>query len=93
MVNHPELKNPSETVAVELANGRVMLNIRHETYNRKLRGRRRAVTVSPDGATSWSPIHFDDGLPEPVCMGNILRVSKKGESDKNRILFVSHYLL
>ncbi|MCP4643912.1 MAG: exo-alpha-sialidase [bacterium] len=88
VVGHPELKNPSETVAVELADGRVMLNIRHETYNRKTRQRFRAVSVSPNGADQWTPVRFDDQLPEPVCMASIVRLSKKPDARKNRILFV-----
>ncbi|MFP6584024.1 MAG: sialidase family protein [Candidatus Hydrogenedentota bacterium] len=87
VVNHPELTNPSETVAVELADGRVMLNIRNETYNRETRGRYRAISISPNGVDGWSPVRFDEQLPEPVCMGSILRVSTKAEGDKNRILF------
>ena len=69
VVRHPDLKNPSETLAVELADGSVMLNIRHESPNH-----RRAVTVSPDGATGWSALRFDEALFEPVCMASLLRV-------------------
>ena len=68
-MRHPDLKNPSETLAVELSDGSVMLNIRHESPNH-----RRAVTVSPDGATGWSALRFDEALFEPVCMASLLRV-------------------
>ncbi len=68
VVRHPELKNPSETLAVELADGSVMLNIRNESPEH-----RRAVSISPDGAAGWSPIRFDDALVEPVCMGSLIR--------------------
>jgi sialidase-1 len=60
--------NPSETAAVELPDGRVMLNIRHET-----KPHQRAVSVGPDGATKWSKPAFDAALPEPVCMGSLVR--------------------
>jgi len=63
------LKNPSETVAVELADGRVMLNIRNESPEH-----RRAVAISPDGARNWTAPRFDEALPEPICMGSIVRV-------------------
>ncbi len=89
VVNHPELVNPSETVAVELADGRVMLNIRHETFDRKNKSRYRAITTSPNGADQWTPITQDDELPESICMANILRLSKESDGDKNRILFVN----
>ncbi len=69
VVRHPQLKNPSETLAAELPDGTVMLNIRHESPEH-----RRAVTVGPDGATGWSEIRFDEALFEPVCMGSLLRV-------------------
>ncbi len=69
VVRHPDLKNPSETLAAELSDGRVMLNIRHESENH-----RRAFTVGPDGAQDWAEIRFDEALVEPICMGSLLRV-------------------
>ena len=89
VVNHPELVNPSETVAVELANGRVMLNIRHETFNRETRTRLRAVSTSPNGVDQWSPVRLDHQLPEPICMASILRLTKQPDAKKNRILFAN----
>jgi sialidase-1 len=74
--------NPSETVAIELADGRVMLNARSES-----KAHRRLVTYSKNGATQWSTPKFDPGLVEPICMGSIIRLSQKPSSDKNRILF------
>lgn len=74
VVRHPDLKNPSETVAVELADGSVMLNIRHESSNH-----RRATTTSADGATNWSALRFDDALVEPVCMGSIVADPSSGD--------------
>ncbi len=69
VVRHPQLKNPSETLAVELPDGSVMLNIRNESLEH-----RRAVTVGPDGATGWSAVRFDEALVEPICMGSLVRV-------------------
>lgn len=71
VVRHPELKNPSETLAAELSNGTVMLNIRNESPEH-----RRAITRGPDGASGWSEIRFDDALVEPICMGSLLRVGE-----------------
>lgn len=68
VVRHPELKNPSETLAVELSDGSVMLNIRHESPQH-----RRAVSISPDGAAGWSEIRFDEALVEPICMAGLIR--------------------
>lgn len=78
------LKNPSETVIAQLADGRVMLNLRHEGEEH-----RRAVTTSPDGATGWTPTTLDAGLPDPICMGALVRLSAQPGADKNRLLFAN----
>ncbi len=74
--------NPNETISVELADGRVMLNVRSES-----KSHRRLVTTSKDGATGWSTPKFDDALLEPICMGSIIRYSLAKDGGKNRILF------
>ncbi|HSH95449.1 MAG TPA: sialidase family protein, partial [Roseimicrobium sp.] len=74
--------NPNETVAIELADGRVMLNVRSESKTH-----RRLVTVSKDGATGWSTPKFDDALLEPICMAGIVRLSTVKDGGKNRIVF------
>ena len=84
VVRHPELVNPSETLAVQLVDGSVMLNIRHESDEH-----RRAISVSPDGATGWSELRFQPELLEPVCMGSFIRLSTTDNSDKNRLVFVN----
>lgn len=84
VANDPEPSNPNETAAVQLADGRVMLNIRHES-----RPHGRGVAISPDGISGWSPVRFDESLPEPVCFGSLVRLSKRPEADKDRILFVN----
>lgn len=73
--------NPNETVAVELADGSVMLNVRNES-----KAHRRIVVTSPDGATNWSKPRFDDELLEPICMGGLVRYEHDGES----LLLFSH---
>jgi sialidase-1 len=79
---------PNETVIVQLADGRVMLNIRSESkINRRL------VTTSLDGATGWSRPRFDDALLEPICMAGIIRFSEAGTGGKNRILFANPHNL
>jgi sialidase-1 len=74
--------NPNETVAIELADGRVMLNVRSES-----KAHRRLVTTSPDGAAGWSTPRFDDALLEPICMGSLVRYSTEASGGRNRILF------
>ena len=66
--------NPNETVAVQLSDGRVMLNIRNESKRR-----RRLVAFSPDGATHWTEPAFDEALFEPICMASMIRVQRPGD--------------
>ena len=77
--------NPNETVAIELNDGRVMLNVRNES-----KAHRRLVTTSADGATGWSTPRFDDALLEPICMGGIVRYRHGGQ---NLILFCNPHNL
>jgi len=82
--NTPEWINPNETVVVELADGRVMLNVRSESKTH-----RRLVTISLNGATGWSKPKFDDALLEPICMASIARLSSESTRGKNRIVFAN----
>lgn len=76
--------NPSETVAVELSDGRVMFNIRSESMNN-----RRLVASSPDGVGEWSCEGFDRALVEPVCMGSLIRYDWADEEGPGHILFAN----
>ena len=80
----PEIRNPGETVAVQLQDGRILLNLRNESTRR-----RRAISTSADGISGWSRYHFDDALIEPICMGSIVRLSERPRHRKNRILFAN----
>jgi sialidase-1 len=63
--------DPNESTAAELADGRILLNIRTPAKER-----RRAFSISKDGLTGWSKPTLDEGLPDPVCMGSLLNVGK-----------------
>ena len=67
--------NPNETVAIELNDGSVMLNVRSES-----KAHCRLVSTSKDGATGWSRPKFDAALLEPICMGGIVRYNQGGQS-------------
>jgi sialidase-1 len=75
-------KTTGEPTAVQLADGKVMVNMRTPTKQD-----RRLVVTGTDGATGWGTPHFDSALKEPGCMASLVRLSLKPESDKNRILF------
>lgn len=78
------VRNPSETVAVELSDGRVLLNIRHESPHQ-----RRLVSLSADGRTAWSPVRHDEALLEPVCMASLLRLRGPGPRGTPWYVFVN----
>lgn len=84
----PEWIFPSETVAVELLSGSLMLNARSES-----KAHRRLITLSRDGATQWAKPRFDEALLEPICMASIVRYSERPTADKNRILFANPHNL
>lgn len=84
----PALSNPNESTLVQLADGRVMINMRNNDA-----GNRRAVSISPDGISHWSTPVYDEELIDPLCFGSIVRYSEAGEEgaagDKSRMLFVN----
>lgn len=67
-----KLPNPNETTAVQLEDGSVMFNIRHQGKTR-----RRAVSVSPDGKCGFTEPAFDYDLSDPQCFGSLLGVPDK----------------
>ena len=84
---HPDpLINPSETIAVELSDGRVLLNIRNENRNY-----RRALSFSEDGATGWTPIRFDDELYEPICKAGIVHLPQPFADNDSTFVFTNPY--
>ncbi|WP_425615383.1 exo-alpha-sialidase [Anatilimnocola sp. NA78] len=76
------LVNPNESILLQLADGRVVINSRSESPEH-----RRAVAISPNGATGWSEPKFHEQLLEPICMANLVRWTTTKHSDKNRIVF------
>lgn len=84
VIDGETILNPSETVAVQLFNNKVLVNIRTESQPH-----RRLIATSENGATNWNHKHFDDQLLEPVCMGSILRVPASKSQPKNTIVFAN----
>jgi sialidase-1 len=80
----PEVKNPNESMAVELADGRVLMNIRNNAATH-----RRGLSYSPDGISNWTIPVVNNDLFEPVCMASTIRVSDAKEDGKSRLLFVN----
>lgn len=68
----------NECQAVELADGKVMLNMRSDMGNN-----RRKIAISADGGETFSKPVDDDALIEPVCQASILRLP----GEKSGLLF------
>lgn len=77
-------RNPSETIPVQLSDGRVLFNIRSEGPEN-----RRLIAISDDGAHGWSEPRFDDALLEPVCMASILKLEAESPQGVKYILFAN----
>jgi len=84
VVPQAAVKNPSETLCVELADGRVYFNMRSESDVH-----RRLTSVSPNGATGWSKPEFDPALLEPICMASLVRYDWPAAGRPGRILFAN----
>ncbi|MBX7255881.1 MAG: glycoside hydrolase [Candidatus Hydrogenedentes bacterium] len=72
----------NECIAVELADGRVCLNMRSYFGDN-----RRRVSFSNDGGLSWTPVQVAPALVEPVCQASILRVQLKQGGSKDALIF------
>ncbi len=83
-LDSPELISPNETVAVQLNDGRTLLNMRSLS-----KANRRAVATSRDGATGWSAPVFHEELLDPICMASMARFSEK----PGRLLFANPHNL
>lgn len=70
---------PNETQAVELSDGTVMLNIRHNGKNHF-----RYTSISPNGKDCFSAPQADLSLPDSICFGSLVKANYK-----NDILFVN----
>lgn len=79
--NSETFKNPSETMAIQLNDGRVMVNIRNVSEVH-----RRGISYSNDGKSGWSKPVFDDELFEPVCMATIIRLQ---DGQQPAMLFIN----
>ncbi len=63
----------NEAMATDISSNRLMMNVR----NQKGDVRARLIAISKDGGAKWDSVYFDHNLPDPVCQGSILTVSKK----------------
>ena len=71
-----------ESAVVELADGRLMLNMRNYDGSQ-----RRAVCLSADGGQTWTGQYDDPALVEPNCQASMVRYRWDDERNKSCILF------
>jgi sialidase-1 len=77
------LDRTDESAVVELADGRLMLNMRHSGGEKMAR----MVCLSRTDGVTWEDQHYDETLVEPACQGSILRYSWPEQGGASRILF------
>ncbi|HEY3836661.1 MAG TPA: sialidase family protein [Bryobacteraceae bacterium] len=77
-----EIPNPSESMAVQLADGRVLLSIRNESTKN-----RRVFSIQPGWRDELVEAGFDEGLFEPICAASIVRFGASPADPDPRILF------
>ena len=63
----------NESIAAELAGGRVLLNSRNQRGDVK----ERLISLSNNGGVSWDTSYFDPVLIDPVCQGSVLNIGWK----------------
>jgi sialidase-1 len=81
LVTAPDGPSHGEPVAVELSDGRVLVNMRNEDF--RLGTALRAVSTSPDGISRWTRPELDRALPDPISFGSLHRI------DSRTILFAN----
>jgi len=73
----------NECQVVELADGRLMMNMRNSDSTQDYR----ALATSGDGGITWSEVRHDPTLIEPICQASFLRYTRATEFTKNRLIF------
>jgi sialidase-1 len=74
----------NECQLVELPGGKLMMNLRNYA---KTDAKRRAVATSEDGGQTWSAVHYDAVLIEPVCQASLIRLRRTTAAGEARLLF------
>ncbi len=77
----------NESQAVELADGRLCMNMRSQSFTNEERTGYRSVAFSGDGGETWTPPEFDAHLGDPAVQASIIRYSWPDEPGGGRLLF------
>jgi sialidase-1 len=76
----------NESQVVELADGRLMLNMRNHPPKPE---NFRLIATSPDGGRTLSKATPDRALIEPPAQASLLRLTRQPPADRNRLLFAN----
>jgi sialidase-1 len=83
-------RHTDECQVVELAGGRLMINMRNywgRSGGQPERGEMRAIATSDDGGATWSPLTFDATLVEPICQASLIAIARHGRPEEKVLLF------
>ena len=69
-----DVPSSNEAMAVELTDGKVMLNIRQQNGEK----RQRLIALSSDQGQTWHKTYFDSTLIDPVCQASIIQYQTPG---------------
>jgi sialidase-1 len=83
-LGRPVSADTNESQVIELADGRLMLNMRQGAGQCC-----RAVAASADGGESWGPVHWDRALNECPCQASMVRHSDADRYGRSIILFAN----
>lgn len=81
-LSQPIGEKTNECAVVELADGRLLMNMR--SYHGK---NLRAIAISADGGATWSRETLDAALIDPVCQASLIRVRFPKAGKPGQILF------
>lgn len=76
----------NESQVVELPDGRLMMNMRSQSFTNEERTGYRAIAFSSDGGATWTPPEFDPHLGDPAVQASLIRY--RGEST-DRLVFAN----
>jgi sialidase-1 len=88
----PAYQNTTESMAVQLTDGSVMLNMRHnQNRNNTSENNGRAIAITNDLGNTWNEHPTSRrALIEPTCMGSIHRHEYTENGEKKSILLFSN---
>jgi sialidase-1 len=72
----------NEAQPIQLADGRVLLNMRNQGE-----GRRRAMSISADGVYDWSEPRYEPALLDPQCHASMIRHRLPKEDGPGRMVY------